>query len=299
VTEQNKAISMKKLLFTALFIFLYANFADAQDQIPNNGDDSRNAVVENLEEPMFKPFIERYILDEIKAIRADQQLLRAEVSEKIAHTQLSSSDRALRYTADTTNNIFYIITATASMLVLFGWKSLRDIKDNIEVATTNKISKLIEDYEYRLDEVEKSIKVRSDLLISTQEEISNTNALQSLWMRAGIEKNNQEKLKIYDDILEVNPGDIEALTYKADVLLDEGESKWALSLTDQAIECDSEYSLAYWQRACANASLGNLDEAIDDIAKSIELSPSFKEELEGEELFLPLKNEKRFKSLIG
>lgn len=62
--------------------------------------------LDQLEEPMFKPFIERYILDELKQLRNDQQLLRVELTEKIAHLRLDASDRAIRYTADTTNNIF-------------------------------------------------------------------------------------------------------------------------------------------------------------------------------------------------
>ncbi len=89
-----------------------------------------------LDEPLFKPFIERYILDELKQLRTDQQILRTEMAEKVAEAKLTSSDRAMRYTADTTNNIFYIITAAASILVLVGWRSFREIRESVESITS-------------------------------------------------------------------------------------------------------------------------------------------------------------------
>lgn len=252
----------------------------------------------NIQQPLYKPFIERYILDELKLLRQDQQHLRAELTEKVTIARLDASDRAIRYTADTTNNIFYIITAAASILVLLGWKSLRDVKDNIESVTSSKIAELTQKYEERLSEVEAKIKNRSDQIIAAQEEISNTNLIHSLWMRAGLEKSELEKIKLYDQILEINSEDVEAITYKADALLDIEETKWALSLADQAIDLDNEYALAYWQRACARAELGYSNDAIEDILKAISLSDSLKEELSSEKYFDKLKENEEFASLI-
>jgi len=158
-----------------------------------------------------------------------------------------------------------MITAAASVLVLLGWKSLRDIKTNVESITSEKVSNLTKKYEERLDELENKLKNRSDQIIATQEEVSNSNLVHSLWMRAGIEKSDQENINIYDNILEINPNDTEVLTYKADVLLDLGETKWALSLSNQAIEHDNSYALAYWQRACAKAMLDQESDALASI----------------------------------
>ena len=135
--------------------------------------------------PLYKPFIERYILDELKQLRQDHSTLRAEVTEKVANAKLDSSDRVIRYTADTTNIIFYIITAAASILVFLGWKSLRDIKDNVESITSEKLSALTKKYENRLNELENKLKNRSDQIIATQVDVSNSNLRHSLWMRAG------------------------------------------------------------------------------------------------------------------
>ncbi len=183
----------------------------------------------------------------------------------------------MRYTADTTNNIFYIITAAASILVLVGWRSFREIRESVESITSAKLAELTEEYEQRLEEIENNIKLRSDQILQNQEQISRTNQIHSLWMRAGLEKNEQEKISIYDQILEIHPGDVEAIAYKAGVLLDIGEKKWALSLADQAIEKDPEYSFAYWQRACSKAELGLIDDAVDDIAIALRLSEALRE----------------------
>lgn len=294
-----------------IFGFTLANAQTPSSEIQNANEPPSNTSeqsaemqaardhVEALEEALFKPFVERYILDEIKALRQELQMLRAEVTERVAAAKLESSDRAIRYTTDTVNNIFYIITATASIFVLLGFRSLREIRSNIESVTSEKLSELTAEYETRLDEIERAMRRRSEQLIATQEEISTSNQIHSLWMRANLEINNQEKVAILDQILEIKPNDVEALTYKADALLDLGEVKWALALSDQAIQQDHEYALAYWQRACANAELGRTDEAILDIEKSVELSESFRVEIRNEAHFEKLKGQKDFETLCA
>lgn len=288
---------MPSKIFICGLIFNALIFGAVPSVIAQTGTEQKDQEI-LLEKPLYKPFIERYILDEIRQLRQDNQALRAEMAEKIAAAKLESSDRALRYTADTTSNIFYIITAAASILVLIGWRSFREIRDNIETVTSAKLSDLIYQYEQRLDEVENKIKSRSDQILRNQEEISITNQIHSLWMRAALEKNEQEKINIYDQILSLHPDDVEAIAYKAGVLLDIGEKKWALSLADQAIGNDPEYSFAYWQRACSKAELGMLDDAVDDIEIALRLSEALREKLTTEKSFLNLKGSSRYDALV-
>lgn len=255
-------------------------------------------LLAGVDSPAYNPIIERYILEELKQLRVEQHQLRSDFVTKVAQAQLATADRAISYTADTTNNIFYLITATASIMVLLGWRSLSDIKANIQLVTKEKLAELTDKYEQRLDEMEGKLKRRSDQIIAAQEEISNTNLVHSLWMRAGLEKSDQERMSMYDQILEINPEDTEAMTYKADVLLDQGELKWALSLVEEAIALDSEYAMAYWQRACAKAALNRPEDAIDDIEVAIGLSDALGEELCDETLFESLKGIERFDALI-
>jgi len=254
---------------------------------------------DQIKEPLYKPFIERYILDELKQLRQSQQAMKAEVTEKVSAAKLESSDRAIRYTADTTNNIFYIITAAASLLVLLGWKSLKDIKDNVESITEKRVDALTLEYEKRLNIIEVALKERSEQIVAAQQDISESTLIHSLWMRAGLEKSDYEKIKIYDQILEIKPNDVVALTYKADTLLDLGEDSWAISLVNQALENDSQYAMAYWQKACAEAKLEHYSEAIANIQKALELSRDLQEELLTESYFENLIDHPDFKALTS
>ncbi|EWH11225.1 hypothetical protein DS2_05190 [Catenovulum agarivorans DS-2] len=255
--------------------------------------------IDNLQQPLYTPFIERYLLDEVKTIRQQQIALEAQFTEKLANAKLESSDRALRYTADTVNNVFFIITAAASVLVLMGWRSLRDIKTQIEEHVASKVSSVSLEYEKRLADVEEKLKRRSEQIISTQEEIARANQLHALWMRSGLENNPQQKVKLYDEILELNNDDVEAITYKADAVLELGECEWALNLSTKAIELDEDYALAYWQRACAYAALGQVDVAVEDIRTALEKSPALSAELTQETMFETLHEEESFKSLLN
>ncbi len=257
-----------------------------------------NIQVDSLEEPLYRPLIERYILDEIKTLRQENQSLRAEVTKKIAEAKLESSDRAVNYTTSTINNIFYIITAAASLLVLLGWRSLNDIKKSLKIDMAKKIQTLTSDYEDRLQQVEVKMTERSKVIIETQKNITDTNSIHSLWMRAGLEKSDEDKISVYDEILSIKPDDIEAMTYKADALLEIGEIRWALDLSNNAIELDNEYALAYWQRACAYSKMDKQAEALKDIKKAIDLSDTLDEELLNEKHFENLHDNKLFKSLL-
>ncbi len=230
------------------------------------------------DKPLYTPFIERYILDELRSLRSEMQAQRAEFTEKYTRAQLETSDRAVSYTTSTVNNIFYIIATAASIFALVGWSSLREVRHKLNEVVDQKVSSISDEYEKRLVDLERKLKDRTERIISAQEEISRTNTIHSLWMRAGLEATPQAKIDVYDQILAFNPEDVEALTYKADEVLELGEAEWALNLCDQALGINPDYPYAYYQRACANATLNQLDSAMDDLQKAIELSKTYLDE---------------------
>lgn len=79
--------------------------------------------------------------------------------------------------------------------------------------------------------------------------------------------------------------------------MDTGEKKWALSLADQAIEQDPEYSFAYWQRTCAKTDAHMHEEALDDIETALNLSETLRQELLEEKYFYVLRENQRFVEL--
>lgn len=248
------------------------------------------SVVEQLDEPLYTPFIERYVLDELKSLRTELLNQRSEFAEKFANTTLQSSDRAIQYTTSTVNNMFYIIAAAASIFALVGWSSLRDIRHKLNEVVEQKVSTISEEYEQRLFNLERKLKDRTERIIAAQEEISRTNTLHSLWMRAGIEATPQARIEVYDQILELHKEDVEALTYKADAVLELGEAEWALNLCDKALALNQDYAYAHYQRACANATLGQLEQAARELQQAVELSATYLDEARSDSSLLALRD---------
>ncbi|WP_338367419.1 tetratricopeptide repeat protein [uncultured Pseudoalteromonas sp.] len=284
------------ILFICFFSLL--NTANAQESAAPTEQQQQQAL-KQLTEPMYKPLLERYILDELKAVRQDQQQLREDVTKQVTHAQLDTADRALIYTTDTINNVFFIITATASILVLVGWNSLRDVKNKVEDIVNTRVSVITDEYEDRLKILEEKLRVRSEEILSNQERISVTNEVHSLWMRANLESDFANKIEIFDEILKRKPEDVEAIAYKADALLELNETAKAIELCNQAIDIDSDYGYAYWQRACAYALTHKHADALADIKMALDYSPNLRNELLHESAFASLHDNDSFNAIVA
>ncbi|TMO70639.1 hypothetical protein CWC17_18405 [Pseudoalteromonas sp. S3785] len=284
------------ILFICFFSLL--STVNAQEAAAPTEQQQQQALAQ-LNEPMYKPLLERYILDELKAVRQDQQQLREDVTKQVTHAQLDTADRALIYTTDTINNVFFIITATASILVLVGWNSLRDVKNKVEDIVNTRVSVITDEYEDRLKILEEKLRVRSEEILSNQERISVTNEVHSLWMRANLESDFANKIEIFDEILKRKPEDVEAIAYKADALLELNETAKAIELCNQAIDIDSDYGYAYWQRACAYALTHKHADALADIKMALDYSPNLRNELLHESAFASLHDNDSFNAIVA
>ena len=288
------------LYFVCVCFTLFTSSAYTAEQRPQapTAQEEQQAL-DQLKESMYKPLMERYILDELKAVRQDQQKLREDVTKQVTHAQLDTADRALTYTTDTINNVFFIITATASILVLVGWNSLRDVKNKVEDIVNTRVSVITDEYEDRLKILEEKLRVRSEEILSNQERISVTNEVHSLWMRANLESDFANKIEIFDEILNRKPEDVEAIAYKADALLEINETAQAIELCNQAIDIDSDYGYAYWQRACAYALTHKHADALADIKMALEYSPNLRNELLHESAFASLHDNDSFNTIVA
>jgi len=252
---------------------------------------------EEVKEP-FEPLIQRYILDELKEIRIDHHKLRADTEKRIARAEVENTDRSARYITDTVGNIFYIIAAATSILIFSGWNSLRDIRKKTEETIELKIDKITKKYNEELESLQEKLREQSEKIIINQNKIYSTQLMHSLWMRANLETNPQAKIDIFDEILALNSNDAEVYAYKADAVLDLDEYEWALNLSNKAIQIDKDYGYAYWQRACANAKLNNLNEAISDLETALTKSQNLKDEVETEPSFETIKDTPEFQEMM-
>ena len=261
--------------------------------------DSKSTIeIESLKAPLYNPFVERYVLDELKQLRTEQAATRVDLMQQILDREHRSVDRGVEYATNTVTYFFYIIAAASSLLVLVGWTSIRDMKDRVHSLADAEISRLIKEYEARLLAMESLMKQKTQDIEENREEIELTQELQSHWLRAQQEASPTNKISIYDNILKLKSNDCEALTYKADAVLELDEPQWAASLCHQALKIDAENSHAFYQLACAHTAMNQMDEAIRYLREALSRD-SYLDDIKSDPALKPLVEHDLFKELIA
>lgn len=292
-----------RVCFVFLFVFLNPSWADeaAVESVqateePTAEQTSAVDIVDALEAPLYTPFVERYVLDELKQLRAEMAAQKHELMQQVLDREHNSVDRGVAYATDTITYFFYLIAAASSILVIVGWTSIREIKERVHSYANDEITKLVSEYERRLEKIEKQILVKTQDIEVNREEIEATREVQSLWMRSQQELNASSKIRIYDQIISVNPDDVEAYTYKADAVLELQEPQWAINLCQLALEKDPENAHAFFQLACAHAALDNLDESLRYTLEAYNCDENYREEILKEELLITVREMPEFKN---
>jgi len=249
-------------------------------------------------ELLDRPLMERYILDELKALRQDQQDLERRVIVQITDRELSVADKSLNYANVTVTYFFYIIAGVASLIAFVGWQSLREFKHNTKEMADKRLDAIAKDYEKKFSVLERDLKRKTRIISENNKEIEKINEIHNLWLRAQSMPTAEQRIDVFDEILTIRPGDLEALTYKADAAMEIKEYHWALSLCNRVLELDNTNGPALYQRACAYSRLGVEEQAIEDLEKAIEASPSISDLIDTEPDLEGLHGNPRFDALI-
>lgn len=298
---------MSRILILSL-TFLFASTGSAETAPPTGSEEQESSVlaaenstidarIEALEKPLYSPFIERYVLDELKQLRTDLLNQKAELIQQMTDRQIGSIDRGVTYATDTITYFFYLIAAVSSMLVILGWNSIRDIKDKVHTLADEEINKLVRQYEERLDSIEQQLNQKTRHIKKNKEEIELTQEVQSLWLRAGQDHSIYNKVAIYDQILKLKPDDCEAFTYKADAVLELKEPQWAANLCQQALAIDPNNAHAFYQLACAHTAMDRLDEALQYLKQALEQSETYREYMLTDDALIPLRGLPEFSEI--
>lgn len=265
---------------------------------PNNQDADAAQAIEQLDQPLYNPFIERYMLDEVKQLRQELAQQRIEFNQQLAQRELSLSDRTMTYATDTVTYFFYLIAGGSSILVLIGWTSMRDIKEKTHNMATQEVNKLVQQYEKRLKQLERQLQQKTQHIDENREAIERTQEIHSLWLKAGQDSLPANKIAIYDQILALHSNDVEALTYKADAVLELGEPQWASNLCQQALLEDPENTHAFYQLACAHTAMQQYDEAFKYLRKTLQHNERYREDIEQDPMLSALKNHPDYAQLL-
>jgi tetratricopeptide (TPR) repeat protein len=255
--------------------------------------------VEQLEGPMYNPFVERYVMDELRQLRVDMNDMHVQLTKEVVNRELTATSRAVGYATDTVTYFFYLIAGISSVLLLVGWSSIRDIKVKVHDLADTKVNKVIATYEERLKKLEEELQRKSRGITSAQKRLSQHQDIHSLWLKAGQEQILSNRMTIYDQILELDPANVEAMTYKADAALEMNEPQWAINLCNQALRMDPENKHAFYQLAGAYAQLDKSADAIEYLKVALEGTEGYKDQVKNDPVFSELRDNPEFQQLIA
>ncbi len=281
-----------------LFVGLAVSPLQAQEPPEDITAEDVRAQLDDLEKPMYTPFIELYLLEESKALRKEMMNTRAELIEKVVDKELTVADKTMAYATDTVTYFFYLIAGATSILVLIGWNSIRDMRNQLTTLAEKRVNELVVEYENRLEFIEDQLKQKSDIIHQNQAEIERTNEVHSLWLKASQETSHQNKISAYDAILDLRPEDVEALSYKADAVLELQEPLWAISLCQRALKLAPDNGHAHYQLACAYAEIGRWEDAVATLEKALEISEAYKDDASVDPSFERLRDHESFRKLV-
>lgn len=286
------------------FVFSLAFAATLQAQQQQLGPDKELTAedveesIKTLEKPMYTPFVELYLLDESKALRKEMQDTRAELIEKVVEKELSVADKSMSYATDTVTYFFYLIAGATSILVVIGWNSIRDMRHQLTSLAEKRVNELVVEYEQRLKFIEEQLQQKSEIIHQNQAEIERTNEVHALWLKASQETSQQNKIAAYDQILDLRPDDVEALSYKADAVLEMREPLWAISLCQRALKLAPDNGHAHYQLACAYAEIGRWEDAVVTLEKAIDISEAYRDDASVDPSFEQLQDHETFRNLV-
>lgn len=240
------------------------------------------------------PFMERYMLDELKALRTEMAAFQVKVTDEIVQKELNVADKAMNYASVTVTYFFYLLAGAASVLAMVGWQSLRELKKTARDYAETEMRKITHTYEHKLKQIERELQRKTKVIAENYREIERFQEIHGLWLRASQEQSPQAKMEIYDQILDIKPGDLDAMTHKADAALMMDERQWALSLCNRVLQVDQENAHALYQRACAHAGVGHEEQALSDLELAVKNNVHLKDVAAEDEEFEPLRQHPRF-----
>lgn len=282
-------------LIVPLFIIIFlpfTGFANAETVAPSVQSSSGESIHQ-------QPLVERYILDELKSVRHDLQDLERKMVIEITDRELELADKSLSYASLTVNYFFYIIAGFASLMAVVGWQSLKEIRTSTTKMAEQQLQTISKQYEGKFKALEHDLKKKTRVISDNNKQIEIINEIHNLWLRAQGSQTAEQRMAVYDEILKIRPGDLEALTHKADAAMEIREFHWALSLCNRVLKVDDANGHALYQRACAYACLGLEAQAIEDLELALASSTSFRELVIDEADFENLKGHQRFEDILA
>lgn len=277
---------MKKLFFTIALISAFS--ASAQTAEEGFG----------IETQTLAPLTERFILDEVRNLRVDLETVHRELNEKIVTREYEAVNKALSYSSNALNYFSFFLTLAIGFLAIFGWRSIKEIKDSAHNMVEKESNKIVKDLRRRIEKTEEDLDEKRKSILKSQQEFEARQKINTLWGNASREKDDRKKLEILEEIQKLSHMDSDVFAKKSGAYLRIGLVEAALKATENALLIDPTHSIALYNKACAHARLGNTEAAIKDLTESITINPNLKSSAETDKDLNNIRNRKEFAELL-
>lgn len=269
---------MKKILLLLIFSCFFTLNVFAQESDLSVEQESVNIVI-----PDEMSFTDRFIITELKDLRVDQESLRREMLTEIQEKELATVDRALSYSANTVNFFFVLLTIVIMGFWIVWWKTVWDIKKATKNSLDKEASKIIKNFQMKIEELEKEQKVNI------------------LWRQYNILESDMEKMNILDRINYIKPESQYLTIERSNVYLSMWIYDKVIELSDDIISSDrtKHEAQAYFNKACANAMLLNNQDSIDNLTTLLNLAPDYKDSILESEYLVELLKEENIWDLLN
>lgn len=243
-------------------------------------------------------FTELYMLNEIKDLRIKAETLEKNVTQTLTDQELRVSDRALSYTSNAVTFFSFFLTLTLGLFALFGWRTIKDIKQSARGIVEESAEKLLSEFRTRLENLESDLKEKGATILKNQEELERVQRINTLWTQVNRTKDDRKKLEILEALRALDEENPELWVSKSSSYLRLDLPEKALEACSKALEIQSENPTAVYNSACAHAQLGEEKEALSQLHYAIKLSEHFRDMAQDDRDFAVLKKKKAFKELI-
>lgn len=261
---------MRKLLLFSMFILFTFNVYWA------TWDEVKIVIPEEI------TWTDRFILTELKELRIWLEWVKREIYSEIQANQLETVDKALSYSANTVNFFFVFITIIIMWFWIVWWRTIWDIKKSTKESMDRKTSKIIDNFENQIAELEKEQKVNI------------------FWRQFNIVESDKEKMDMLDKIYNLKP-DSQYLTIERwNIYLSMWLFEKVLEVTESIIsgERTEHQPHALYNSACAHNWLNNIEKVVSEITYLLQLAPEYKDIILESEYLESVFNNPQIKKLL-
>ena len=234
---------------------------------------------------------QRFILSEMKELRVDLEVLRRNIYNELNERELRTVDRALAYSWNMVNFLWLILTMAVTGFGLVGWKTMKDVRENLSKNFEKQVAKQVRDQQKALEVFMKNFQqeqlAESQEILKNQEYILKRQEIGYYWSQYNREENNQKRLELLDKIdsfvLEENTllVIIERVSIYAELWLWEK----VLEITDTGLQIESEHPSLLRFKAEAQLALEYQEEWLQTLKTLLALHPSSRDEIEQWDIF--------------